>query len=91
METERTLSMNEMFPFWWYAAWRLFVTMFVITIIITIVQTFIPLSAAITMAIDWGIVLLGIVLQIFFLQRALNRTYRPYQKPAYRIGVTTVE
>ncbi len=91
MESERTLTVSEVFPFWWYAAWRLFLTMFAITIVSTLLQTLLPLSAALTTTIDWGIILIGIVLQIYFLKRALNRTYRPHGKAAYRVSITTVE
>lgn len=86
MEQERQLSISEVFPFWWYAAWRLFVAMFAVSILVLIVQAVLKPATLVSSLLDWGIIILGLFLQVYFLRQSLNRTYKPYQQPAFRVS-----
>ncbi len=87
---EKIFSWNDAALVWWFITWRSAVVMVTLTIAVSFIAAYVNVSNLIADLLEWGLIFVGVTLQIFFIKIAINRTYRDFKGPKFRLQATAV-
>lgn len=87
--SEKTFTWNDAALIWWFITWRSAAVMLTLTIAVSLIASFVNINNLLAELLEWGLIIIGITLQIFFIKIAVNRTYRDFSGPKFRLTAST--
>ncbi|MFT7507505.1 MAG: hypothetical protein ACI92I_000660 [Acidimicrobiales bacterium] len=82
---EKEMTLETTLPIWWFIAWRVFLVLFILQVSVEIITTAGLFNSFMADLIQWGVLIIAILIQVQFTKMAINRDYKNHGGNKFRL------